>query len=346
MVTNIKTFKIIFKGSLEFGNSKTYEKVIQMYERRLETYYKTDVLLSAEEMFNEETLSLDLPRVVIPEGTEKKWKGTLNLLKYLAQYAVAGSISAWFIDGKIKEHHIVEPHGDKVAVQAYLRGRELIKERGKENEAMEALNKAIQKFERHAQAYERRGSINFQLKNYEDALYDFTKSITIYDNNPDAYFGRANVYLKKTELEKAVLDLDRTVKRSIPLQPVYWKARRIKGNCLSRLGDYEGASREYKMFTARSFAADNPNFKWRKDVFNKYGKVLLEAGSYKEAIIAFNEAMKIEEAGRGKKKTSADELLHRGIALQKAGQKGFKSDWKKAAALGNKKAAKLMEEYA
>jgi len=257
MVTNVKNFKIIFKGSLEFGSSKSYQKVFQMYERRLETYYKTDILLSAEEMFNEEGFSLNLPRVVV-YGPEKKWKATISLFQYLAQYAVAGSLSAWLIDGKIIESHIIEPHSDKIAVQAFLKGRQLIKEKGKENEAIEALNKAISKYERHAQAYERRGSVNFQLKNYDDALYDFTKSITIYNNNPDAYFGRANVYLKKSELEKAVLDLDRTVKKSIPLQPIYWKARRIKGNCLSDLGDYEGAIREYKMFTARAFNSDNP----------------------------------------------------------------------------------------
>jgi len=274
MVTNVKNFKIIFKGSLEFGTPKSFEKVLQMYERRLETYYKTDFLLNAEDLFNEESYSLNLPRVVV-QNTEKKWKATIGMFKYLAQYAVAGSVSAWMIDsGKILDQHIIEPHSDKVAVQAFLKGRELVKEEGKEDEAMAALNKAIQKYERHAQAYERRGYINFQLQNYEDALYDFTKSVNIYDNNPDAYFGRANIYLLQEELEKAVLDFDRTIKRSIPLQQIYWKARRIKGECLVKLGDPKGAAEEFKFFTKRKFAKDDPNFKWKKDVFNKYGKLL------------------------------------------------------------------------
>ena len=119
MVTNVKNFKIIFKGSLEFGSSKSYQKVFQMYERRLETYYKTDILLSAEEMFVEESFCLSLPRVVV-YGPEKKWKATISLFKYLAQYAVAGSLSAWLIDGKIIESLIIEPHSDKIAVQAFL----------------------------------------------------------------------------------------------------------------------------------------------------------------------------------------------------------------------------------
>lgn len=343
MVTNVKNFKIIFKGSLEFGTSKSFGKVLQMYERRLETYYKTDVLLSAEELFDEASFSLNLPRVVI-HNTEKKWKATISLFKYLAQYAVAGSISAWMIDsGKIIDHHIIEPHSDKIAVQAFLKGRELVKEEGKEDEAMKALNKAIQKYERHAQAYERRGYINFQLQNYDDALYDFTKSINIHDNNPDAYFGRASTYLIKEELEKAVLDFDKTVKRSIPLQSIYWKARRIKGDCLVQLGDPKGAAEEYKFFTRRKFATDDPNFKWKKDVFNKYGKLLLELGDFKEAIEAFDSYIALEE--RDGNEVHADELLHRGIALHGAGQKGFKRDWKKAAAMGSKKAKELIETH-
>jgi len=344
MVTNVKNFKIIFKGCLEFGTSKSFSKVLQMYERRLETYYKTDVLLSAEELFDEESLSLSLPRVVV-YGVEKKWKATVSLFEYLAQYAIAGSMSAWMIeDGKILDHRIIEPHSDKMAVQAFLKGRELVKQEGKEDEAMAALTKAIQKYERHAQAYERRGYINFQLQNYKDALYDFTKSINIHDNNPDAYFGRANIYLLQAELEKAVLDFDRTVKRSIPLQSIYWKARRIKGDCLLKLGDAKGAAEEYKFFTRRKFAQEDPNFKWKKDVFNRYGKVLLELGDFKEAINAFNSAMEMEI--NDGKEANADELLHRGIALHRAGQKGFKSDWKKAAAMGSKKAQELMEAHA
>ena len=339
MVTNVKTFKIIFKGSLEFGNAKSFSKVLQMYERRLETYYKSDVLLSAEEMFDEENFCLSLPRVVL-QGTEKKWKGTVSLFQYLAQYAVAGSLSVWLIDGKIIESHVIEPHSDKIAVQAFLKGRELIKEKGKEVEAIQALNKAIQKYERHAQAYERRGQINFRLKNYADALYDFTKSINIYDNNPDAYFGRASIHLLNKDLEKAIADFDKTVKRSIPLQTVYWQARRIKGNCQMKLKDYKGAAESLKFFANRKFAVDDPNYRYKKDVYNKYGKALLEIGEYKDAVVAFNEAMKIEEAEG--KQAGADGLLHRGIALKKAGKKGFKSDWKKAAALGSKKAAELL----
>lgn len=58
-------------------------------------------------------------------------------------------------------------------------------------EAMEALTRAIAKFEQHAVAYERRGFVNFSLKNYEDALYDYNKSIKYNDAVPKPYLGRA-----------------------------------------------------------------------------------------------------------------------------------------------------------
>ncbi len=344
MVTKDQSLKIIFKGCLEFGNEKSYQKVHKMYERRIENYYKRDTLFTEEELFDEENFSVSLPRTVVMSSM-KKWKGTVNLFEYLAQFAIAGEMSGWLIDGKIKEHVIIEPHSDKVAVKAFRKGRELVQEEGKEKEAMDALNTAILKYERHAQAYERRGFINYQLKNYNDALYDFTKSINIYSNNPDPYFGRANIYILKGELDKAIQDLDQCIKKSIPLQSIYWKSRRIKGECLAKKGDFKGASLEFKLFTVRKFATGDSNNKWKKYVFTKYGQTLLELGNYQEAVTAFNEAVKLEQA-TAEKVEESDPLLYRGIALQKAGKKGFKKDWKQAAKLGSEKAVALMEEFA
>lgn len=345
MVAKDQFLKIIFKGCLEFGSEKSYQKVFKMYERRIENYYKRDVLFTEEELFNEEEFCVSLPRTVV-QNSMKKWKGTVNLFEYLSQFAIAGQMVGWLIDnGKILEHVIIEPHSDKLAVKAFRKGRELVQEEGKEKEAMDALNTAILKYERHAQAYERRGFINYQLKNYNDALYDFTKSINIYQNNPDPYFGRANIYILKGELDKAIQDLDECIKKSIPLQSIYWKARRIKGECLAKKADYKGAANEFRLFTLRKFTPDNSNYKWRKYVFTKYGQTLLELGNYKDAVIAFNEAVKLEQES-AEKVLEADPLLYRGIALQKAGKKGFVKDWKQAAKLGSEKALELMEEYA
>lgn len=335
------TYKTIFSGRLEFGTSRSFEKVVHLYQHRRENYYRNAILLNEEDIFFEESASLDIPRFIV-ETPEKIWKNTVKLLEYSAQFAVAGSMSVWKIsNGKLLDYKHIEPKGDKVAIQAFLKGRQLVETEGKETEAMQALNKAIGKFARHALAYERRGHINFRLGNYDDAMYDYSKSIDINPRNPESFLGRAKIKIMRNELEAAISDLDLATKQSIPHQPIYWVARRLKADCFMILGNHEKAIFELKLFTKRAFTSDNPNYKWRKNALVNYGKMLLEVESYSEAIKAFNAAVKIQE---GKEHTSeADQYLYRGIALKKAGKKGFVKDWKEAAHLGSEKAALLLK---
>lgn len=338
------TYKTIISGRLEFGNARSYEKVLKMYEHRLENYYKADIAIKGEEIFIEESASLNVPRF-ITHTTEKTWRNTLNLLEYIAQYAIAGDLSAWMTEnGKILMHKVIEPTGDKVAVQAYLHGRELVKESGKENEAKAALSRAIEKFERHALAYERRGFVNFQLANYEDALYDYTKSIDIHPKKAEPYLGRAFVKIQQNDYKSAIIDLEKGVKNSIPLEPIYWKCRRIKSDCHLKLNDYKAALMDLKLFTKRKFPEGNPNIPWRKKIFFNYGRALTEVAEYSEAVSAFDSALAIKE-GKGNI-DNAEILVNRGLALKKAGQAGFVKDWKEAANQGSKKAAELLEEFA
>lgn len=338
------TYKTIISGRLEFGNARSYEKVLKMFEHRVENYYKADIALNGEDIFVEESSSLNVPRF-ITQTSEKTWRNTLNLLEYIAQYAVAGDLSAWMTEnGKILKHKVIEPTGDKVAVQAYLRGRELVQETGKETEAKAALSKAIEKFERHALAYERRGYVNFQLSNIDDALYDYTKSIDINPKKAEPYLGRAFVRIQQEDYKTAIADLEKAIKHSIPLQPIYWKCRRVKADCHLKMKDYKAALLDLKLFTKRKFPEGNPNIRWRKKVFFNYGKALTEVEDYKDAVSAFDSALAIKE-GKGDI-DNAEILLNRGLALKKAGEAGFMKDWKEAANQGSEKAAQLLEEYA
>jgi len=335
------TYKTIFTGRLEFGSPKSYDKVLKMYQHRVENYYKSDILLNEEEIFDEESASLSVPRLII-QGSEKSWKNTVSLLEYVAQFAVAGNMGAWMTEeGKILRHGVVEPKSDRAAVQAFLKGRDLIGTEGKESEAMEALNRAIEKYERHAQAYERRGYVNFLLKNYEEALYDYSKSIDIAPSNSEPYFGRANVKILVGDLQGAIADLELAIKRSIPLQPIYWRCRKIKADCYFKLNDYKGALLDLRLFTKRAFKADNPNFLYKRAAFFNYGKALLETGSYEEAINAFSSSLNMEEGNDSI--SEAERLTHRGIARKKAGKNGYLQDWKAAVKLGSKEAAALIK---
>ena len=334
------TYKTIITGRLEFGTAKSYETVFKMYQHRVENYYKSDILLD-EEIFDEETASLIVPRF-ITQGSEKSWKNTISMLEYVAQFAVAGNMTAWMTEnGKILRHGIVEPKSDRSAVQAYLKGRELIEKKGKEDEAIKSLTKAIEKYDRHAQAYERRGHINFQLKNYDDAVYDFTKSIDFSPSNPEPYLGRGNVHKLKKNYDDAIKDFDMSIKTSIPLQPIYWQSRRYKAACHIALKDFSGCLPDLKFFCNRNFKNNDPNAHYRRAMWFEYGKALLEVKEYEQAFHAFDQVIEIEE-GKDKIK-DADKYLYRGIAREKAGKNGFLKDWKKAVELGSKKAPALLK---
>ncbi len=333
-------YKTILTGRLEFGKEKTFEKVMQMYQHRVDNFYKNDLLFE-EEVFDSENYYLNVPRLVA-QSYDKKWRNTVKLLEYLEQFAVAGKMRMWVLTETkvVKETFVFEPKTEKAAVQAYLKGSELIEVKGKENEAINALNKAIEKYERHALAYERRGYVNFQLQNYEDALYDFSKSIDLNPNNCEPFFGRTMVKLKKKDYQGAADDLEKVCKNSIPLQSIYWKARRMKGDCHEKLKDFESAAKEYRFFTLRNFKPNNPNYKWRKFIFYKYGKALMELGNFEEALPAFESAYKMESEMDNVPQD--DLILSRGIALQKNGKRGYKKAFKDAADLGSVEAKKLL----
>lgn len=313
--------------------------MVQTYQQRLETYYKNDVFLKQEEIFPAGTTVLSIPRLTVQAG-DKTWRNTVSILEMVVQYAVAGSVSLWKLDnGFMLEHIVLEPRCDKSAVQSFLLGRELLTE-GKQGEAKEALSQAIEKFERHGLAYERRGHVNFLLNNLEDAIYDFSKSIDLNPNNPDAFVGRALVRMTQRQFAAALEDLEMALKSSIPHQPIYWKARRLKGESHLEREEYALAEQELRLFSKRVFKKDDPNYGWRRKALHNFGRALLGLSRYQEAADAFHQAVEIET---GKDNLSlADRFFYRGLALQKAGKEEFRKDLDVAASHGSEKAARML----
>ena len=290
-------YKGIFKGALEFGSERSYSVVKDVYFHKFENLYKGDVMLKSEQMFDDETFSVSIPHI-ISQGTEKSFKNTVGILNCMAEYAVAGQVMGWMTaEGNTTPiyYQYVEPKGDKSAIQAYLQGKSTLAE-GKVEEAKDALTTAIERFARHALAYERRGYVNIKLKNYTDALYDYNKSIAINPHHSDAYYGRAIIKVFTKDYAGAIEDLDLTIKKTFPLQPMYWQARNMKGECHMQLKDYVKAAFEYKFFTRREYKETDPNFKKRKLAFSNYGKALVETGDYQEAVVVINKALAIEDS--------------------------------------------------
>ncbi|NND31950.1 MAG: tetratricopeptide repeat protein [Saprospiraceae bacterium] len=334
-------FKSIFQGNLQFGNEKSYHKVIKMFDHRVENYYKSDVLFKVEDIFKQDSLVVQIPRTVT-NITEKNWKNTVDLFQYVAQFAIAGNIGAWMTEeGKILKYAWIEPKGDKAVVQKFLKGRSLISEKGKEKEAEAALSKAIELYDSHAQAYERRGYVNFLLKKHHDAERDFTKSIKLDPSNSPAYYGRAKLKILKEDWEGAIQDLELAIKTSLALQDIHWSARRQKGECHQKLQQYEEAEFEFRFFNRRTFKEKSYNYAFIRQTLFNYGKVLLELGKFKEALEVFEKVMKAKVTPDGI--TEADILVQRGIARKNAGKNGFISDWNAAKKLGSAQADRLLQ---
>lgn len=336
-------YKFIFKGRLDFGNKRSFDNVLNMYDWKVTNHYKKDVQFDEEELFDMEQFSASFPRSLVIHGTKKNFAANSDLLAYLSEFAISGQMEMWMIHERVvQEYRLVEPKGDRAAISNFTKGRNLSVSEGKGEEAIAALDNAIKKYEKHAQAYERRAHVNTILGKYHDAERDYTKSINIYAGAPDPYYGRGLLYKIQGLSEKAAEDFDTSIKRSIPLQPIHWKSRRRKAEALIELEQYSDAAKELRFFTMRKFEETNPNFKYLRRAYFDYGYCQYKLGEYKQANELFDKALDYKE---GKDAPVTEELLYyRGMARHKAGLPDFASDLKKAAKAGNPKAkAALLE---
>ncbi|MFN7327650.1 MAG: tetratricopeptide repeat protein [Chitinophagales bacterium] len=336
--------KMIFKGRLEFGAQRTFDMVTKHWSTRLETYFKSDILFKLEDIFLTDDFALSLPQPhTTVMGTEKAWRGTTDLFREIVQFAVVGKIQAWCISNGEVTEITLEPKTDKIAVSEYWLGCELVQKDGQMEEASAALSRAIDKYQRHALAYERRGYVNYKLQNYGDALYDFTKSIDVNPANPEPHYGRGKVRMLKGEWESAAQDFDAAVKRSIALQPIFWLARLKKCQCLVNLEQYAPCISDLQLFVKREFTAENPNFRRRRLAWYLLGRCYLATSDLKNALDAFNQALSIKEGVE--LLSDADLFLYRGRTLHATGASSFAKDLDAAAKLGSEEAAKLLKEW-
>ena len=342
---NGQVFKLIFKGSLDFGKEKSYETAKTLFLSKVEQVYKSDMLFLLEESFCDETMTMVVPQLYYL-NTDKAFKATTSLLKLMAEYSIAGCIYAWMVDsGSVLKMEIIEPVGQKEAVQEYLRGRTLISTRGKEEEAASALTRAIEKYAKHALAYERRGITNYYLKNYKDAFYDFSKSIDINPSNGDPYYGRAKIRIINGELDKAIEDFSSAINRTVPLLAIYHRAFFNRGECYYQLGKFAEAEKDLAFYLNRKhhFDADTKSKDTR--AFQILGTIQLEKNEFVSAIESFTKAIMSKPADVAKlKHIERDALYARGYAKYKAGKKEYMPDLKAAAELGSTSALEFLKE--
>lgn len=336
-------YKSIFQGNIEFDNPRSYSKGLKMFRHRVDNYHKSiELIFLEEELFNEETMTMEIPRTVI-NVTEKAWKTTVSLLKYTAQFAISGNIGAWMIDeGKLMHFAWIEPKSDKAVVKNYQQGKMLSNVEGREKEAMELLSTAIEGYNKHSQAYERRGYLNYIIKNFHDAERDFTKAIEWDDSNSAAYLGRARLKMKRKDYKEALEDLEQAIKYSLALQDIHWHARRLKADCLIHLEEYQDAEFELRFFNKRDFDPDSRNRRHVKASLYKYALVQKKLGNEEGALSTLKEAVEIDSKDQ-KYVTDGDIYLEMSLSKKALGKNGHLADLKMAAKLGNTRAKGILE---
>ncbi len=335
-------YKTIIQGRLSFGTQKSYDKVIKMYEYRTETYYKSDILLNKEDVFDEVNLYLNVTRFV-GNSSDKAFKNTLDLLQYSAQFAVSGSIQMWMIDeGKVIGQAIIEPNSDRAVVQDFIKGDDLFKKGYEQfSEAIKSFDSALAKFDKHAQAYERRGWVNLGLRNYSDALYDFNKSISLDESIAFAHYGKAIILLNEANYIQALEYLENTVRKSVALESLHWRARLKKAECHIELQEFDKAAFELKFFTSRKFEKGDPNIRRRAKAYALYGHVYYELGEHENAIAAIDKAFQ-QYTPDSKDFNEQESFYYKALAKKMLGKKDYLEDLKKASAAGFAPASELL----
>ena len=282
--------RTIFNGRLEFKNVKSFERVRGLYEQRIENFYKDDILFLMEDMMEEGVNAITIPKHV-GQGTEKSWNNTVQLLQFISQYAISGKVQAWMTEnGRVLLSSDIEPDGDKAVIINYRKGLEL-QEEGKANESIEAFDRAIDKYDEHSLAMEKRAYSKLMNHDIDGAEADFIKSIGFYAQNPEAYLGRSRVHLEREKYVEAIADLELALKFAVPMQPVFWKARRLKGKAHLHLQQFDKASFELKFFSKRAYTTDDPNYRWKRASLVQYGLLIWSEGDPEFALTQFKTAL-------------------------------------------------------
>jgi import receptor subunit TOM70 len=222
-------------------------------------------------------------------------------------------------------------------------------------EARQAFDKALELGElgeHEALAYNLRGTIRTLLGNHADATKDFDKSIELDPSLTQSYIKRASISLELGEPDKAEGEFEKALEQDSQDPDVYYhraQAHFIKGDLSDAQKDYQKSIdldkdfifshiqlgvTQYKMGSVASsmatFRRCIKNFAKIPDVYNYYGELLLDQGSYAEAIEKFDTAMELEKQSKPMSMNVLP-LINKALALFQ-----WKQDFKEAEKLCQK----------
>lgn len=118
-----------------------------------------------------------------------------------------------------------------------------------------------------------KGNIEFDLKRYNEALYDYNQAIKLDTNNAGLYHNRANTYFLLMKSEESIKDYNEAIR----LKPDFWNAYHGRAEVKASLKQYEEAIKDC-----------NEAIKLKPDFWG----ALCRRGNAKASLKQYNEALK------------------------------------------------------
>ena len=198
---------------------------------------------------------------------------------------------------------------------------------GKTKEAIEYINKAIEKNISNAEAFNLRGVAYYELKEYPNALLDFNQSIKLQPDSYRPYFNRALLRTSENKTDSALVDYNTAAKLAPDTSDVFLN----RGQLLVQMDKLPEAITDFEKATRL-----NEN---NKQAWYNLGNTYYRQKDFKKATLAFRQTIKLDgQYGKA--------FYGLGLAQWYDGEKDLGcGNFKQAASLGYADAAAALNQF-
>ncbi len=238
--------RVIFKGKFDFGSPETVSRIMRLLEPRILNLYKSDFPWKLEDLFPEGAEQV----IIRPESmhlTDRTWKHAIDGLEFMAQFALCGEVMAFQLGATKKPGVVVRPVSEKAAVILYIHAMETDDMENRRD----LLNQAIEKYPAHCDALVARAQIEMDTDQLSEALVDLDRALERDAEHSGALLAYARCKYRLGETKEALTFLARTMKNSMPLEDIHWRARHLKAVIYQANEEYTLAAKELKALLTR-----------------------------------------------------------------------------------------------